>query len=115
MREVLEHLVRVHDVERVVGVIEVVHVRRRLERHPLRRLPVSLQLEPQRWPPPRPSMPTTRPGATRPAMSRVIVPGPQPTSSTSAPATNRSATYAAELSTVRQRCDRSTLSWCPWV
>ena len=60
-------------------------------------------------------MPTTGTGATRPAMSRVMVPGPQPTSRTDAPATNRGARYAAELSTVRQRWERSTLSSWPWV
>jgi hypothetical protein len=44
-------------------------------------------------------------------MSTVIVPGPHPTSSTLAPGTSASARYEAELSTVRQECDRTTLGW----
>ena len=74
----LQHLVRVHHVERRVLEAQVVHV--------------------------------TWPSGTRAARSTVIVPGPQPTSSTRASAGKRASRYPAEFSAVRQRCDRSTLS-----
>src|SRR4051812_33849215 len=55
----------------------------------------------------------TRPGATSAARSAVMVPGPQPTSSNHCPGCSLGSRYAAELSAVRQRCERSTDSWCP--
>src|SRR5215213_3908174 len=62
------------------------------------------------------SMATTDPsGATRSAISAVMVPGPHPTSSTRRPRCRCGARYAAEFSIVRQECERSTLSWCPCV
>lgn len=81
--EVLEHLVGVHDVEGVAGCVEGVDVADRegdiaaaglgdqhtgvVERAGAR------------------SIPRTRPGATRAPISRVMVPGPHPTSRTSVP------------------------------
>src|SRR4051794_29218170 len=55
----------------------------------------------------------TRPGATSAARSAVMVPGPQPTSSNHCPGCSLGNRYAAELSAVRHRCERSTDSWCP--
>ena len=49
------------------------------------------------------------------ARSMVMVPGPQPTSSRSCPGARWGRRYAAELAAVRQRCERRTLSWWPWV
>ena len=46
------------------------------------------------------SMPSTFPGATRCAMSAVIVPGPHPTSSTFIPGVRYGAKYAAEFTKV---------------
>ncbi|GIG27625.1 hypothetical protein Cma02nite_02250 [Cellulomonas marina] len=42
-------------------------------------------------------------------------PGPQPTSRRRSPGESEGRRYAAEFSAVRQRCERSTLSWCPCV
>ena len=61
------------------------------------------------------SMPRTRPGATRRPISAVIVPGPHPTSSRLMPGCSHGSRYAAEFAAVRQRCELSTLSWCPCV
>ena len=111
--DVLQDLVRVHDVERRVRMLERVHVADR-ELDVAHATPCcrggrvgddcgrGVDADHRR-------------GSTRPAMSRVMVPGPQPTSRTDVPATNRDARYAAELSTVRQRWERSTLSSWPWV
>ena len=45
------------------------------------------------------------------AKSSVIVPGPQPTSRSDVSGPRWGMRYAAELSTVRQRWERSTASW----
>ena len=59
------------------------------------------------------SIPVTWPSGTRAARSTVIVPGPQPTSSTRAPGASWPSRYPAEFSAVRHWCERSTLSWWP--
>jgi ubiquinone/menaquinone biosynthesis C-methylase UbiE len=50
-----------------------------------------------------------------PANPLVMVPGPQPMSRTVRPGVRCGIRYAAEFSTVRMLCERSTLSWWPWV
>ena len=49
------------------------------------------------------------------ARSAVIVPGPEPTSSSRWPGARCGSRYAAELAAVRLRWDRSTDSEWPWV
>ncbi len=107
--EVLQHLVGVHHVERRVREVERVDVARRRTtgssgraRRP-RSAPRSSGCAER-------SRPTTRPGATRSARSAVIVPGPQPTSSSARPGARCGRRYAAEFSADRQVCERSTLS-----
>src|SRR5665648_469685 len=55
------------------------------------------------------------PGATCVARATVMVPGPHPASSSRCPSRRCGSRWAAELAAVRQLCDRSTLSWWPWV
>ena len=105
--QVLQHLVRVHDVERVG--LEVERVRRRSGtrhcRSPVEPL-ASRRLDRRRC-----GVDADHPRRRElPARSMVIVPGPQPTSRTVRPGTIWGRRYAAEFSTVRQRCDRSTAS-----
>ena len=62
------------------------------------------------------SSPTTRPGATRSANSTVIVPGPQPTSSSDQPRREVRRRGRRRSSRSCARCATcSTLSWWPWV
>ena len=112
--DVLQHLVRVHDVERRVGMLERVDVTD-CELDVAHVVASAAEAAASAMTSADASMPSTEAGATRRAMSSVMVPGPQPTSSTDAPGIKRDARYAAELSTVRQRCERRTLSSWPWV
>ena len=112
--EVLEDLVGVHDVERVVLERELVGVGD-LERH-VRRAGVRGSLLGDLDDGGRRVHADDRPtGASRAARSIVTDPGPQPTSSSRESGTRAASRYAAEFSAVRQRCERSTDSWCPCV
>ena len=61
------------------------------------------------------SSPVTFPGETSPAKSHVMLPGPQPTSSTETPGVRCGITKAAEFSAVREAWARTTDSWWPWL
>jgi len=79
----LQHLVRVHDVERVVVDVERIHVGHS-ELHVGSALACPLPLSAASIAAGAASIPTTAPGATRAARSSVIVPA-QPTSSMETP------------------------------